>query len=246
MRLPLWPTVLSVVALVVLVGLGTWQLQRLDWKNDLVARVNARIELAAEPLPDPATWSSLDTDALEYRPFVASGVFDHGAEIHVFTSLPDAKGEHGGPGYWVLTPLRMEGGGTVLVNRGFVPEAFKSPRSRAAGLTEGPVRIEGLLRRSRSPAVFQPEPNLAKNIWFARDVPAMAAWRGLQEPAPFFLDARASPPGGLPQGGETRVVFRNTHLEYAITWYGLALALIAVYLAYLRALGSSEADRTIA
>ncbi|VAW16795.1 Cytochrome oxidase biogenesis protein Surf1, facilitates heme A insertion [hydrothermal vent metagenome] len=232
-----WTTIVSIAAFVVLVGLGTWQLQRMAWKDDLTARVAARIVAPATPLPGVAAWPGMDLAANEYRPFTVRGTFDHGAEFHAFTAISTPKGTYGGPGYWVLTPLSLQGGGTVLVNRGFVPAARKDRQTRPDGLIEGPVDITGLLRLSVSRAPFVPEPEISKNVWFARDVGAMAAAANIADMAPFFLDASQSAPGGLPQGGETRLKFRNAHLGYALTWYGLALVLIAFYIAFHYATG---------
>lgn len=228
----LWLTVAGILALALLISLGTWQLQRLAWKNDLTARVEARVDAPAIPLPPMADWPKMDLAANEYRPFRVRGTFDHGAEFHAFTFLDEPKGKRGGPGYWILTPLVLDGGGTVLINRGFVPADAKDPGQRPAGAIQGPVEITGLLRLSVSPRLFVPEPDLAKNIWFSRDVGAMAASRNIAGMAPFFIDAAETAPGGLPQGGETRLVFRNSHLDYALTWYGLALVLIAFYFAF--------------
>ena len=232
-----WPTLVSIAVLGVLIGLGTWQLQRLAWKQALIARVAAQIEAPAVPLPPMAEWPGMDLAANEYRPFSVRGTFDPGVEFYAFTSLAEPKGALGGPGYWVLAPLALEGGGRVLINRGFVPAKRKDRRDRPDGQVEGPVQITGLLRRSIIPGLFVPAPDRARNTWFARDVDAMAAAANITDMAPFFLDAIASPPGGLPQGGETRLAFRNTHLGYALTWYGLALALIAFYFAFHHAAG---------
>lgn len=228
----LWPTVASLLALALLLSLGTWQMQRWAWKNDLTARVKARVTAAPVPLPPQAEWPNMDLAANEYRPFSVRGTFDHEAEFHAFTSVDDPKGKRGGPGYWVLTPLALDGGGTVLINRGFVPPDAKDPGQRTAGAVQGEVEITGLLRLTVPPRYFVPEPDLAKNIWFSRDVDAMAASRNINDMSPFFIDAAQSAPGGLPQGGETRLVFRNNHLDYAMTWYGLALVLIGFYFAF--------------
>ncbi len=212
-------------------------MQRMAWKDDLNARTKAGIAAQALPLPPRADWPGLNRAVNEYRRFSVRGTFDHGAEIHAFTVLSKPKGKKIGPGYWVLTPLKLEGGGTVLVNRGFVPEDAKDPDQRPAGLGDGPVDITGLLRLSIARALFVPEPDLVKNVWFARDVAEMAAWRKVTDVAPFFLDATDNAPGGLPQGGETRLDFSNNHLAYALTWYGLALVLVVFYFAFHRAAG---------
>ena len=231
----LWPTLATLAALALLIALGTWQLERRQWKHDLIDRVTERTEARPVALPDPSSWPTLDPAAWEYRPVVARGVFDDQAETLVFTSLPDPKGPHGGPGYWVMTPLALAGGGTVLVNRGFVPARAKSPAARAEGRVDGIRRVEGLLRLSERPGLFTPEP--AADTWYVRDVAGIARARGIADPAPFFVDALGGAPGGLPQGGETRLDFRDDHLGYALTWYGLAAALAVVYLAFHRARG---------
>lgn len=232
-----WPTLAALCALAILLGLGTWQVQRLAWKNDLIAKVTERAKLSAVPLPPQDQWSEMDLGTHEYRPVILTGIFDHKAEIHAFTSIPEPRGAKGGPGYWVLTPMRIEGGGTVLVNRGFVPEANKASDSRAAGLVEGLVTLTGLFRLSEMQRTFVPDADLTKNVWFARNVEQMASARAIADAAPFYIDTLGTAPGGLPQGGETRLSFRNAHLEYALTWYGLACALIAVYLAYHQSAG---------
>ena len=128
-----------------------------------------------------------------------------------------------GPGFWVLTPLATEGGGTLLVNRGFVPPDRRSPATRAAGNPTSPVAVTGLLRLTEPGGAFLRRNDPAAGRWFSRDVAAIAASRGLGEVAPYFVDADATPnPGGLPIGGLTVVAFRNTHLVYALTWFALA------------------------
>lgn len=145
------------------------------------------------------------------------GHFDHGRE-----TLVQAVTERG-PGFWVLTPL-CTGQGIVLVNRGFVPSARRSPASRAAGQVGGTVTIVGLMRASEPGGGFLRANDAAGDHWYSRDVAAIARARGLDAVAPFFVDADASPnPGGYPLGGLTVVRFRNSHLVYAITWFALAL-----------------------
>jgi surfeit locus 1 family protein len=227
-----WPTVVTIAGLAVLTGLGTWQLQRLAWKTELIATVEARVNAEPVPLPAPVEWPTLDLDDWEYRPVTATGTFDHAHEFHVFTHLPEPRGPLGGSGYWIITPLVLGGGGTVLVNRGFVPRDFKDPATRPAGQVTGPVTVNGLVRAPERQHAFVPDNDPARNIWFFRDVAAMAAAARHPDAAPFLIDERANTvPGGLPQAGETRLRFANDHLQYALTWYGLVLCLAAVYIA---------------
>ncbi len=233
-KILLWPTLAAVPALVVLVGFGNWQMDRLYWKQGLVELVAART--AREPVEIPArdTWPGLDPRPLEYTPVKVTGRFDHSREFHLFTSLSrPVAGRYKGPGYLVYTRFELDGGGSVLVNRGFVPDRLKDPATRPSGQVTGMREITGLIRSSETQALFVPDNDVAGNVWYYRDLGAMAALLGRNDVAPFILDQRARAiPGGLPQSGETRLVFKNTHLQYAVTWYGLALCLIGVYVAY--------------
>ena len=229
------PGVLTLVALAVLVSLGNWQLRRLAWKEDLIARAVERPRGEVLPLPTPSQWPSLDIVDAEYRPYRLTGRFLHDKEAWVFTSLPDPVGAYGGPGYWIVTPFVLDQGGTVLVNRGFAPHGRQRPADRGDPLRTGTVSVAGLLRPNEQPGPFTPTDRPAENLFFARNVEAIAAARALSAPvAPFTIDlvAAETPAGGLPEAGETRFRFSNNHLQYAITWYGLALALLAVFLAF--------------
>ena len=153
----------------------------------------------------------------EYRRVHVAGVFLHEKE-----TLVQAVTEYGA-GYWVLTPLRTDWG-TVLINRGFVSPRRKTPQSRAIGATKGISAVEGLLRMSEPGGAFLRQNAPDQNRWYSRDVPAIAEARNLTAYAPYFIDAGANAaPGGWPKGGLTVVSFRNAHLQYALTWFALAL-----------------------
>ena len=227
------PGVLSLAALAVLITLGNWQMQRLSWKENLIATISARVNEPVRVLPAAATWPSFEIDANEYRAFFARGRFRHQNEVQVYTVLSEPKGSFGGAGYWVLTPFELEDGGIVIVNRGFVPQELKNPASRAEGQTEGIVRIAGLLRAREQPNYFTPTNDLAKNAWYRRDPAAIAHAFDLKNVAPFMLDATGEyRPDMLPQPNETKLTFTNNHLGYALTWYGLACTLIGVFTAF--------------
>jgi surfeit locus 1 family protein len=167
-----------------------------------------------------------------------AGTFRHDLEVHVYAALADPNGPIGGQGFFVLTPLETEAGWTVIVNRGFVPEARKEAAIRAEGQIEGRVEVAGLLRPPQGRNAFTPADDPDDNIWFTRDPAAIGEELGLSSNlAPYYIDAFLDPdlPGGLPQGGETELVFSNNHLQYAITWYGLALALAVIVALRLRA-----------
>ena len=217
----------------ILIGLGTWQLERLAWKNALVATIAARMAAPPAPLPARSQWRTLDLDQWRYRRVEAIGTFDHAREVRIYTLLTDQNGPYGGPGYWIVAPLRLRDGGSVLVNRGFVPEAKADPATRPESHAAGETTVVGLLREPEDRNMFTPADVPEKRLFFTRDPQAIAAAMGVADAAPFTIDADATPnPGGLPQGGETRVAFPNRHLEYALTWYGLAAALVAVFAAF--------------
>ncbi len=196
------------------IGLGVWQLQRRAWKLDLIARVDAR--LAAEPVaaPGPEAWTALTRDADEYRRVAATGAFTPGAEVDV-QAVTDY-----GSGYWILAPLRTDGF-TVLVNRGFVPPDRRDPATRTP--FEGPATVEGLLRFTEPGGGFLRANDPSAGRWYSRDVAVIARAEEWGTVAPYFIDADgASNPGGVPVGGLTVVQFRNSHLSYALTWFGMA------------------------
>ena len=232
----LLPAILTFVAIAVLVSLGNWQLRRLAWKEDLVAAATERPSEAVRDLPSVSAWSSLNAAGGDgYRPYRLAGHFLHDKEARVFTSLPDPRGRYGGPGYWIVTPFALTSGGTVLVNRGFAPIEKSLPSQRGETLSSEPGGVSGLMRPDEERSVFTPTDQPDDNIFFARNVAVIAAAKDLARPvAPFTIDLVASetPPGGLPQAGETRMTFTNNHLQYAITWYGLAAALVAVFAAF--------------
>ena len=208
--------VLCVVGVLLFTALGIWQVERLAWKLDLIARVDRRIHAPPVAVPAPGQWSMLDPKAIEYRHVAVAGRYRHDQE-----TLVDALTERGA-GYWVLTPL-VTGMGTILVNRGFVPSDHADRRTRAAGNFEELVIITGLLRLSEPRGRVLRRNDPFANRWYSRDVVAIAKARVLGAVAPFFIDADAAVnPGGLPIGGLTVVTFRNAHLVYALTWFALA------------------------
>ncbi|MCJ2072872.1 SURF1 family protein [Methylobacterium sp. J-030] len=218
----------AALVFVVLVGLGTWQVERRAWKLDLIARVDARVHAAPVPAPGPAEWPRVGPDDA-YRHVSLSGLFLNDRE-----TLVQAVTERGG-GFWVLTPLRRPDGSLVLINRGFVPGDRRDPASRAAGQLAGETHVIGLLRLTEPKGAFLRSNDPKDGRWYSRDVAAIAAARGLSEVAPYFVDADATPnPGGLPVGGLTVIAFPNSHLVYAITWYGMALMLAGAVIYVLR------------
>ncbi|HIV69502.1 MAG TPA: SURF1 family protein [Candidatus Aquabacterium excrementipullorum] len=218
---------LAIVAALLFAGftaLGTWQVQRRAWKLDLIERVTQRVNAPAQAAPGQGEWPRINAAEHEYRHVRLTGTF-----LHKDESLVQASTVRGG-GFWVLTPLRLDDGSVVLVNRGFVPPELKDPAARAT-CNPGPVTVSGLLRLSEPGGGFLRHNDPAAGRWFSRDVQAIAQAHGLTNAAPYFVDAdAASSPGGdsarAPEGGLTVLAFSNSHLVYAITWYTLALMVV--------------------
>jgi surfeit locus 1 family protein len=215
--------VLAAVLFAGFVSLGTWQVQRLAWKLDLIARVEQRLAAPPVDAPGRAAWPSVTAGDDEYRKVHVDGVFLHGDETLV-QAVTDK-----GPGFWVLTPLKQADGTIVLVNRGYVDTEHRDPRMRLPARPHATVRVTGLLRISEPGGAFLRRNDPAHQRWFSRDVAAIAAAQQLPaaDVAPYFIDADATPnAGGWPLGGLTVVRFHNSHLVYAITWYTLALMVV--------------------
>ena len=228
----LWPALAALTGIVLLCGLGIWQLGRLAWKEAVIARIEARVKAPPAPLPDEAEWQGLAPDDFDYRRVIVTGVFDHSREALVFRSLEIPKADIGGPGFLVLTPLRVAGGATVIVNRGFVPQDLRERAARPQGEAIGPVTITGMMRPPEARNAFTPADDPAKGQWFTRDPLAMAAALGLTRAAPFTVDADAVPGVDIPRGGVTVLAIPNNHLSYAFTWFGLAATLAGVFAAF--------------
>ena len=223
-RPTLWPTLISVPAFLVLIGLCVWQVQRLYWKEALIAERESRV--AAEPISLPAAGS--DPVGLEYRRVRLEGTFQHDKELYL-----GARSLNGNAGYHVLTPLALSGGGSVLVDRGWVPVERKTPDRRAEGQVAGPQVVDGVVRLPHGQAWMQPANEPQHNMWFFVDPPAMAAATGVDLRTDLYVDAGpAENPGLYPVGGQTRIELPNDHLQYAATWGLLAAALAVIYVLY--------------
>lgn len=222
-------TALMFAALAVLGGLGFWQLERLQWKQGLIAKIEARTKAPPIGLMDAVAMAEQGRDPSYYR-VRASGRFDHDNERYLF-AVSEGRG-----GWHVITPLKTVDGETVLIDRGFVPDELSDPAVRPEGNVEGYVTLTGIVRMPETPGRFTPDNEPEANRWFWRDLGAMAQsmFRGQAvKLAPFFLEAeRSEVPGGWPEGGQTRLDIPNNHLQYAITWFLLAACLLVIYGAY--------------
>ncbi|BBK45142.1 SURF1-like protein [Allostella vacuolata] len=220
------PTLIVIPALLILVALSVWQLQRHEWKAGLIAEREAG--MAAPPIELPARID--DPEPLSFRHVRVTGTFRHEQELFVA-----AVSRRGNDGYQIVTPLVRAEGPPVLVNRGWVPKERKDAATRAAGQIPGVVSIDGIARLRQVRRGLIPDNLPDRNLWFTMDLPAMAAALGLPEVAPVYVEAGPSPnPGIYPLGGQTRVSLPNDHLQYAATWFMLAIALAVIYVVYHR------------
>jgi len=226
-RPTLWPTLITVPMLVLLVGLGVWQLERLAWKEALIDERQSRSRQPAIALPadleDPAR--------LQYLPVRVRGRFRHDREFYLA-----ARTFEGQVGLHVVTPLVLDDGRTLLVDRGWIPDDRRDPATRPDGQVAGEAELTGLVRRPGWTGMswLQPDNQPQENLWFWVDPPLMAAAAGLDRAiTEIYLDAGpAENPGGWPKGGQTRIDLPNDHLQYAITWFTLALSLAVIYVVY--------------
>ncbi|MBN9674041.1 SURF1 family protein [Roseibium aggregatum] len=210
----------SVVLLVCLVLLGNWQLRRLDWKTELIHAVETRA--FGEPVPAPAKsqWPDVSAASHAYMRVSAEGRLLGGKSLFVkaLTEL--------GSGFWMMQPLERNNGEILWINRGFVPAAYRTSADRDDGTDRKGVIVTGLLRISEPGGTLLEKNAPEENRWYSRDTRAFSRQAGLGDTAPFFVDAdHTRAPGAFPRGGLTVIDFRNNHLQYALTWYAMALLL---------------------
>jgi len=224
-------TVFAVVGVAILLGLGIWQLDRKTWKEDLIATITARLAHAPEALPPRTDWPRLTAEADEYRRVMLSAEFIGGDTALVYTAGSAFRPDVSGPGYWVFTPARLAGGSVVVVNRGFVsPDRVEASRS----VPQGTFDLVGVMRWPEKPGMFAPHDDPANNTWYTRDQRAISAYKSWDAPGPFYIDLESpDPPGGLPKPGKVVAALPDNHLQYALTWFGLALGLAGVYVVWL-------------
>lgn len=238
----LFPTVMTLAVLPLLVGLGTWQWHRKEWKEDLIAKIETR--RTAEPVSYTAALAQyVQKGEADYVRVRLTGTFDHAEERHLYAPRSDSQGWH------VYTLFKPEGGQPpVFVNRGWVPDALKDPGKRAEGQVSGITTVTGLVRADQVNGIFTPPADAKSNRYYSRDTWAMR-WGASGPPppdqlsimrlaayAPFSIDAEAEPanPGGWPKGGTTEIQIPNSHLQYVVTWYGLAVTLLGVFIVFAR------------
>ena len=225
------PGLASLVCLAILLGLGIWQLERKGEKEALIATIVERSK--AEPPAALPAFDAWNPKADEFRHVHVTGTFENEKETLVHGLAPGDTPGRALQGYYVITPLKREDGSSIFVNRGFVPTELGKPEDRPASQVAGPSSLDGILRSSEPRGLFVPAPDPVRGEWFNRDVPGIAAARGLTDVAPYMVEADATPnPGGWPRGGQLRVDLPNNHLQYAFTWFGIAACLAGVFSAF--------------
>ena len=225
-RPSLWAWLAGLLAVGVLVGLGSWQLQRLTWKNELMAERVALLE--APPVSPPAP--NGDLESLEFRTVTLAGRFLHEKELYL-AARPYKKRV----GLHVVTPLLLEDGRAIFVDRGWIPPDHQDPLTRQEGLVAGPIEMNGVLRQGgwKGRDLFRPENDPKANLWLWLDLPAMAAAAGLDHAiTSVYVQAGDQPSGAYPVARPYKVDLRNDHLQYALTWFSLALILVIVFVIF--------------
>lgn len=223
--------------LAVFVSLGVWQLQRRVEKHALIAALDARLAAAPVPLPPPAQWKSLTRGADEFRRVTFTATYEQRPDAMVFSSGSAVRADISGPGAWAFLPARLPDGDVVVVNAGFVQNTMqdRAQQDRAVGrlVTGQPVTMTGYLRFPEVAGMLTPKPSTAKRLWFARDVGAMTqapGWSPDGRIAPFYVDLETPVPGsGIPKPGPLQVHLRDDHMQYAITWFTLAAAVLIAF-----------------
>jgi surfeit locus 1 family protein len=216
-------TVFALIGFAILLSLGVWQLERKTWKENLIAMLTARVTA-----PPHALAPSPQQGADEFSRVQLHGAFVPGQSALVFTAGSALRPDVSGPGYWVLSPLRMPDGRTIVVNRGFISNKEATPPPG------GEVELTGALRWPDDGGLFTPVDEPQNNVWYRRDPVVIAGAKSWGEVARFFIEQDAPQRPGAPKVGPLVVHLTNNHLQYAITWFGLAAGLAGVYLIWLR------------
>jgi len=227
-------TVFALAGVAILTGLGVWQLDRKAWKENLIATLDARLARAPEDLPPRASWPRLMPDGNEFTRVTFPAEFLPGEEALVYTAGSPFRPDVQGAGYWVFAPARLAGGSIVMIDRGFVPVDRKDPASRAQGAPHGMVDVVGVMRWPETRGTFTPDDEPQNNVWYLRDPKAIAAAKKWDSAAPFYIEQESPvPAGGLPKPGKLSVQLPDNHVQYALTWFALALGLAGVYVTWL-------------
>jgi surfeit locus 1 family protein len=229
------PAMATLIMLAALIALGIWQINRKAWKEGLVDTLTQRLAAPPSDLPAPAHWAELNQAADEYRRVRFTAALVPGEDALIFTSGSTFRPDVEGPGYWVLAPARLPGGGTVVVDRGFLPNGEGDPAARDRGTPAAPLEMVGVMRWPEPSAWFTPAGEPGRNLWFVRDQLGIAKAKNWGEVAPFFVELESPrPPEGLPIPGPLKATLPNDHLQYAIIWFSLAAVVATSFALWLR------------
>ena len=232
--------IFTLVMVIAFVSLGVWQLQRRVEKHALIAALTERLAAAPVALPPPSQWSALTAANDQFRRVSFTATYQSRLDAMVYSSGSAVRPDVSGPGTWAFIPARLGDGETVAINAGFVPNTMQDremqDRAVAQLITGKPVALIGYLRFPEAAGMLTPPDNPDKRLWFTRDHLAMAQALGWSKVAPFYIDLEAPvPANGIPKPGALEVHLKDDHMQYAITWFGLAGAVVIAFLVWLRA-----------
>ena len=235
--------VFTLLMLALFIGLGIWQLQRRVEKHALIAALTERLAAPPQSLPPPSQWRALTPAGDEFRRVRFVATYQRLPDAMVYSSGSAVRADISGPGTWTFLPARLPSGETVVVNAGFIPSTMpdraRQDRAVAPLLTDAPLTVTGYIRFPEAAGILTPQQNPSQRLWFTRDHLAMAAalgWGGGAQVAPFYIDLETPvPANGIPKPGPLEVHLRDDHMQYAITWFTLASAVLIAFGAWLRA-----------
>jgi cytochrome oxidase assembly protein ShyY1 len=223
----------------VFIGLGVWQLARRAEKHALIAALDTRVSAVPAPLPPPSEWHSVNAANDEFRRVTFTATYLKLPDAMVYSAGSAVREDVSGPGTWAFLPARLASGETVVIDAGFVANTMQErsveDRATAKLVTGEPVTLTGYLRFPESAGWLTPADNRDKRLWFTRDHLAMAKALGWGEVAPFYIDLETpDPDNGIPKPGPLTPHLRDEHMQYAITWFSLAAALVIAFAVWAR------------
>jgi cytochrome oxidase assembly protein ShyY1 len=232
--------IFTLVMLIAFIGLGIWQLQRRVEKHALIAALTKRLAAEPQPLPAPAQWSALNPAHDEFRRVSFTATYRSGPDAMVYGSGSAVRDDISGPGTWAFLPAQLPDGETVAVNAGFVPNTMQDrnqqDRAVAQLVTGQPVVLTGYIRFPEAAGMLTPAEDRTKRLWFTRDHLAMAQALGWDKVAPFYIDLETPlPANGIPKPGPLEIHLKDDHMQYAITWFALAGAVVIAFAVWWRA-----------
>jgi len=230
--------VFTALMVLVFAGLGIWQLQRRAEKHALIAMLNERLAAAPAPLPPRSQWNALTPGRDEFRRIAFSATYAPLPDAMVYSAGSAVRNDVSGPGTWAFLPAQLADGNTIVVNTGFVQNTMqdRAQQDRAVRrlITGDPVQFTGYIRFPESAGALTPSESVAKRLWFTRDHLAMSrvlGWvEGGKAVAPFYVDLETpAPESGIPKPGPLSVHLKDDHLQYAVTWFTLAFAVVIAF-----------------